>query len=66
MNISFRHLDTSPAAIESQDERESRIRREGAVIAKAHADIKAGLGIDNDALSAWLDALDDDPNTPPP
>jgi hypothetical protein len=43
-----------------------RIRREAAVIAEARAEIAAGHGIDDDALEAWLDALDHDENTPLP
>ncbi len=43
-----------------------RIEREEAVIAKAEADIDAGLGIEDDDVEGWLDALDQNPNAPLP
>lgn len=43
-----------------------RIGREEAIIAKAEADIDAGLGIGDDDLEAWLDDLDNNPDAPPP
>ncbi len=51
---------------ETSVERDSRIKREAALIAKAHAEIEAGLGIELDDLEAWLDALETDENTPLP
>jgi predicted transcriptional regulator len=42
------------------------MQREDAIVAKAEADIAAGLGIDDDQVEAWLDALDRDPHTPLP
>jgi len=47
-------------------DRTARIRREAVVIAKGHADIDAGDGIENDALETWLDELDRDENAPSP
>jgi hypothetical protein len=55
-----------PASTETADQRETRIQRELAIIAKAHAEIDAGLGIDDDDLEAWLDQLDIDENAPFP
>ena len=51
---------------ETGPDREARLRRERALIAKAHAEIEAGLGIEEDDLEAWLDALEQDENTPLP
>lgn len=51
---------------ETAAEREARLRYEAAVIARGHAEIEAGLGIEYDDLKAWLLALDDDENTPLP
>jgi hypothetical protein len=50
--------------------RAERVRREVELIAKAHADIGAGLGISDDELEALLDELDgesmrDDEGVPP-
>jgi hypothetical protein len=47
--------------VETPEERAERIRREAEVIAKAHADIDAGLGMSDDELEALLDKLDADP-----
>jgi hypothetical protein len=38
----------------------ARRRRESAIIARGHADIDAGRGIEDDDLEAWLDQLDRD------
>jgi len=48
---------------ETHDERTARIRREAAIIAKAHADIDAGLGYEFEEVEAFLDQLEIDPNT---
>ncbi len=55
-----------PASAESGTERRARIQREAALIAKAEADIDAGLGIADPDLERWLDALDHDETRPPP
>ena len=47
---------------ETAEERTARIAREAEIIAKARADLDAGLGIDDDDLEAWLDDLDHDPD----
>jgi hypothetical protein len=47
---------------ETDAERRARIAREAAVIAQAEADLDAGRGLDDEALEAWLDRLDVDPN----
>ncbi len=51
---------------ETPAERAARIGREADTIAKAHADIESGLGIEDDALEAWFDQLDQDDTPPPP
>jgi len=48
---------------ETPDERAARIRHEAAIIAKAHADIDAGLGYEFEEVEAFLDQLEIDPNT---
>ena len=65
--------DTMPAdAIEPEFEnetameRESRIQREAALIAKAHAEMDAGLWLDEAELDAWLQAAAKDQNAPMP
>ncbi len=55
-----------PHQPEADAARHSRIKREEAIIAKAEADIDAGLGIEDDEVEAWLDALDHNPGTPLP
>jgi predicted transcriptional regulator len=51
---------------ESQDQREARIRREAALIAQGEAELQAGLGVEFDAVEAWLDQLESDPDAPIP
>ncbi|MDR3522869.1 MAG: hypothetical protein P4L66_02075 [Acetobacteraceae bacterium] len=51
---------------EPEAARLSRIQRETAIIARAEADIAAGLGLGGDDVEAWLRALDIDANTPMP
>lgn len=55
--LDFRHFETDA-------ERAGRIQREAAVIARAEADIDAGLGIDEESLEGWLDNLDRDEAAP--
>ncbi len=55
-----------PQPLETAEQRETRIRREMALVAKAHAEIDAGLGIGDDDVEAWLDQLDIDENAPMP
>jgi hypothetical protein len=57
---------SSPPRSESAIERESRVRHEAEMIAQGHADIAAGLGIEDDALEDWLDALDRNGDIPFP
>jgi len=57
---------SAPAPSESPAERVERLQREAAIIARAHADIDAGLGIEDDDLEAWLERLDQDENAPLP
>jgi hypothetical protein len=66
---SYRPSDPDPLAPTSGDtsvERAEKLRREAAVIARAHADIEAGCGVEHEVLEAWLDQLELDENTPPP
>ncbi len=65
MAIEFLQQET-PGSAESDAERHARIQREAALIAKAEADIDAGLGIADGDLEQWLDALDRDSTTPKP
>jgi hypothetical protein len=58
--------DGIPQGGETASERTARIRREAEVIANAHADIDAGLGIEDDAMEAWLEELDANPYAPLP
>jgi predicted transcriptional regulator len=56
----------STERLETAEQRATRIRREMAIIAEAHAEIDAGLGIEDDDVEAWLDQLDTDEKTPMP
>ena len=49
---------------EATVERQARIEREEAIIAKAEADIDAGHGVEDDDVENWLDGLDHDPDAP--
>ncbi len=40
--------------------------QEAAIVAKAEADIAAGLGIGDEDIEAWLDLLDTDSDAPLP
>jgi len=51
---------------ETPEEREARVHREAVIIARGRADIDAGLGIELDALEAWLERLEIDENAPLP
>lgn len=59
-------MDTAAPEQETPAQREARIRLEARIIAQAEADIDAGLGIEEEAFEAWLDALDLDPDAPLP
>jgi len=56
--------ETRPKVSESAAERETSIRREAETIARAHAAIDAGFGIEDEAMEAWLASLDSDPYAP--
>lgn len=62
----FRQSAVPPHRTETEAERHARIQREATVIAQAEADIDAGLGIDDDDLEQWLDALEHDETAPLP
>jgi len=53
-------------AIETQEERQARVRQESAIIAEAEADIDAGFGIEFEDMEAWLDELESSPDAPLP
>jgi hypothetical protein len=55
--------DPAPNTLESPEARHARIAREHAICVKANADIDAGLGVEDEAMEAWLDQLERDPNT---
>jgi len=56
-------LPTGGSRPETQAE---RVLREADAVAEGRAEIAAGQGIDDDALEAWLDALDQDESAPLP
>lgn len=66
MTANMLRRDPMPQRPETLAEQAARIRHEAAVIAKGHADITAGLGVEDDELEAWLDRLDHDENAPLP
>jgi predicted transcriptional regulator len=51
---------------ETPAERAARLRWQVAEIERAEEELAAGLGIDEEALEAWLDELDRDPDAPVP
>jgi len=51
---------------ETPAEAATRRRDEAALLARAEAELDAGLGIGEAAFEAWLDALNHDPDAPPP
>ena len=55
-----------PRRPDTKAERHARIDREEEVIAKADADIDAGLGVGLDEAEVWLNTLDHDPDAPLP
>ena len=64
--MGFQQQNFPPRRSETEAERHERVECERAIIAKAEADIDAGLGIDDDDLEKWLDALDHNPDAPLP
>ena len=66
VTMGFQQHAFPPRRSETDAERKGRIEREEAIIAKAEADIDAGLGIEDGEAEAWLDLLDHDPNAPLP
>ena len=51
---------------ETPEQAAARIVRECEIIREAEADIAAGNGIEWDAVEAWLNELDHNPDAPPP
>lgn len=65
-SLEFKQQPNPSLRPETAGERIARMAREEAIIAKAEADIDAGLGIEDDDVEAWLDLLDQDPEAPLP
>lgn len=58
--------DLEPNAVlqtETAAQRDAHVLREAELIARAHAELNAGLGIHDDDFEAWLDALERDDST---
>jgi hypothetical protein len=53
-------LDQHPAQVRRAESLAAQIQREAGIIAKAHADIEAGQGIEDSDMEVWLDGLDQD------
>ncbi len=51
---------------ETEDDRQARIVREAAGIARARASAAAGRVVPSEAVDAWIDSLDTDHELPPP
>jgi predicted transcriptional regulator len=51
---------------ETEDDRQARIARQAAGIAKARASAAAGRIVPSEAVDAWIDSLDTDHELPPP
>ena len=66
VTMDFQQQDIPRRHPETDAERRGRIDREDAIIAKAEADIDAGLGIEDEKVEAWLGLLDHDPDAPLP
>ncbi len=66
VTMTFMHIPRDDGRPERPAEREERVRQEAAIIAAARADVAAGNGIEDSALEAWLDSLDQDENAPIP
>lgn len=64
--MNFQEQPSASHCFETEAERAGRVQREAAVIARAEADIDAGLGIDDEDLEVWLDDLDRDEAAPLP
>lgn len=62
--MNFQEQPSASHRFETEAERAGRVQREAAVIARAEADIDAGLGIDDEDLEVWLDDLDRDEAAP--
>ena len=64
--MDFQHQAEPSTCSEPAAVRDARLEREEAIIAKAEAEIDAGLGIEDADVEAWLDALDEQPHAPHP
>lgn len=66
VTMTFMHIPRDDRRPETPAEREERVRQEAAIIAAARADVAAGNGIEDNALEAWLDNLDQNEDAPIP
>jgi predicted transcriptional regulator len=57
---------TQTARFENEADRQRRIAREAAGIAKARASAAAGRVVPSEAVDAWIDSLDTEHELPPP
>lgn len=58
--------DESDPRPETEAERQARLAWEAEGIARARAEIDAGLYVDADEVDAWIDSLGTDHELPPP
>lgn len=66
VTMTFMQIPRDDRRPETPAEREERVRQEAAIIAAARADVAAGNGIEDNALEAWLDSLDQNEDAPIP
>jgi hypothetical protein len=65
-NLDVKRPTRTKQPTETPEEQEARVSREALIIARGRADIDAGLGIELDALEAWLERVEIDENAPMP
>jgi hypothetical protein len=58
--------DNAHDRFESAEDGRRRLELEAAMIAKADAEIEAGLYVDADEIDAWIDSIGTDHEAPPP
>jgi hypothetical protein len=66
MVMDVAHTPASRVHAESAAEPKARVACEADIIAQAHADIDAGLGIEDEDMEAWLDARERGEQAPLP
>ena len=60
------HTMDTPTPTETAVQHKARIEREAEIIARGHAQIDAGLYVEEDALDEWLDAVEHGEDPPIP